>query len=737
MSDALQRLAQLAGIEDGFWDFFGNWRLVSDDTRRAFLAAMGFDVGDDTGVERSLAALEERGWRRWLEPVVVAHEPDGPPEIVIALPVSREDEDIAWVLDEDVGIAHQGSFRGAELPQLGEHWLDGKHIRRRLFRLPTLPPPGYHRFRIETHDRAEFETTLIVAPGTAYTPEHIERGGRIWGVQTQIYALREDRDWGVGDYTALRDLAARAGRLGAGTVGVNPLHALFPRRPEKFSPYSASSRAFLNVAYLDVAAIPDFADCDAAKAMVADPAFQNRLAELRGHELIDYVGVAECKMPVLEAVYASFRERHVDSDRRHAFRHFMSETGRTGELFATFEALQEHFLRQDPHLGYWRHWPETYRRPEAPAVQAFALEHRDRVEFYWYLQWQADAQLAAVQSTCDNLGMPVGLYRDVGVGIADDGAEAWMNQDEMACGVTVGAPPDALAPQGQDWGLMPFNPLALREAAYRPFVNMLRANMRHAGALRLDHAMQLRRLYWVPPGASAEHGAYVGMPARDLFGIVALESRRNRCLVIGEDLGTVPEGFRELMYGSGVYGYRLFVFERDDAGNFRPPEQYVEQALVAVATHDLPSLFGYWQAIDLEARRRLHLYPRAGMDDEEARARDDDRRKLVETLRGHQLLPDDFPTAGPLSEDQACRLAEAVHVFLDRAPSKLMMVQMEDALGIAMQFNLPGTIDQHPNWRRRYPRDVTTMASHPRLVDTARRLKDTRVAPGQMPIVEV
>lgn len=736
MSEALRRLAALAGIEEGWWDFYGTFRPVSDETRRVFLRAMGFAVDDDAQTDASLRACEERSWRRWLEPVQVAHEQDGAPEIAVTLPVGREQEEIDWVLDEEVGVAHTGRFRAADLPCIGEYWLQGRQMRRRLLRLPSLPTPGYHSFHIATHDRAEARMSLIVAPPLAYSPEHIERGGRLWGVQTQVYALRTGHDWGVGDFSALRELAAGMARLGAGTIGVNPLHALFANRPEHFGPYSGSSRAFLNLVYLDVEAIPDFADCDEARRMVGEPEFQRALAELRGADLVDYIGAMRRKMAVLEAVFADFRVRHLDGDRGRAFRAFQVESGRAGELFATFEALQEHFLRQDPPLGYWRHWPEDYRRPDGAAVNAFALEHRDRVEFYWYLQWQADAQLASVQAACAAAGMPIGLYRDVGVGIADDGAEAWMNQDEMAPGVTIGAPPDPLAAKGQDWGLAPFNPVALREVAYRPFIEMLRANMRHAGALRLDHAMQLRRLYWVPPGRTADQGAYVTMPARDLFGIVALESRRNRCVVIGEDLGTVPDGFRELMFGSGVYGYRLFVFERDHAGAFKAPRDFTEQALVAVGTHDLPSLRGYWEGTDVAERRRLDLYPRPDMAEEEAAARAADRRRLVEALRREGLLGDDFPMEGHLDDGQAAALADAVHAYIDRAPSRIMMVQIEDVLGLSLQFNLPGTTDQHPNWRRRYPMDVAAVLGQPRLRETARRLLG-RSAPGQRAHVRI
>jgi 4-alpha-glucanotransferase len=729
MIDALNRLAQAAGIEDGWWDFFGTFRPVSDDTRRAFLSAMGFTVGDDAQAAESLWRFEERDWRRWLPPVVVAHERHGAPELVLTLPAARDGDEFVWTLDEEIGVVHTDRFVPTTLPWIEERWLDGQLVKRWRLRLPTLPPPGYHRFRLATRDGAEAGTRLIVCPDRAWSPEHLEQGGRIWGVQTQVYALRGPRDWGVGDYGTLAELTAGAARLGAGTVGVNPLHALFPNQPHNFSPYSSSSRAFLNITYLDVEGMDDYRDCPQAQAMVAAPEFQRRLEELRRLELVDYPGVAALKRPVLEAVYAHFRKTHLNGDRGHAFRRFQEQSGRSGELFAVFEALQEQFLKDGN--GYWRHWPAEYHSPDGPAVLRFAEQQRERVEFYWYLQWQADVQLATVQAAAQAGAMPVGLYRDVGVGIADDGAEAWSQQRALAGGVTIGAPPDPLAPRGQDWGLTPFNPWGLREAAYQPFIEAIRANMRHAGALRLDHAMQLQRLYWVPRGQAADAGAYVRMPVDDLFGILALESRRNHTVVIGEDLGTVPDGFRERMDAAGVYGYRLFVFERDQSGAFKRPEEFTEQALVALGTHDLPSLVGYWRGIDVAERGRLNLYPREGQHEEEERARKGDRHRLVEALQQLSLLPEHFPHDGELSEHQVKALADAVHACLESTPSRIMMVQPEDALGLVLQFNLPGTVDQHPNWRRRYPAEVATILAHPRLVETARRLLHGRVAPEQ------
>lgn len=721
MSEALDQLARLAGIEDGWWDFFGNWRPVSAEAKLAFLRAMGFAVEDEGQIVASLKGLDERPWRRWLEPVAVLDE-DSAPVVVVTFPAARDKHVISWGLEEENGALHRGDFQVDTLEWIEERWLDGALVKRWRLRLPRLPGPGYHRLHLKAEDGGSADQVLVVAPARAFVPEAVGEGRRAWGVATQIYSLRNAQDWGVGTYAGLRELAVGAGRLGAATIGINPLHALFANRPERFSPYAPSSRRFLNIAYLDVESIPEFGECLEAKRMFASPGFQANLARLRSYPLVDYPDVARLAAPLLDVLYRWFRKEHLEpSDARgEAFRRFQHEGGRFAELFATFEALQEKFLAEDK--SYWRHWPEEFRHPSSPDVIRFALENRERVEFFWWLQFLADEQLKAADDAAREAGAAIGLYRDLGVGIAGDGAEAWLEQDILALGVSVGAPPDPLALKGQDWGLVPFNPIALRETGYAAFIGVMRENMRHAGALRLDHAMALQRLYWVPPGCAADQGAYVRYPVDDLFRLVALESQRNRCLIIGEDLGTVPEGFRERMDATSLFAYRVMVFEQKD-GRFKAPGEFDEKALAIFATHDLPSMRGYWNGADIALREKLSLYPREGMGEEERGQRAADRSKLIRAMAAEGLLPQDFPDHGPLNDADCRRLAQAAHLFLARSRSRLMMVQIEDVLALDTQMNLPGTTDQHPNWRRRFPVGVAELLEDERLVGLAAALK--------------
>ncbi|MBR9972250.1 4-alpha-glucanotransferase [Magnetospirillum sulfuroxidans] len=731
-SDMLDQLARLAGIEDGWWDFYGQWRVVPESTKRVFLRAMGFAIDDETDLAQSLTTFEQRPWRRWLEPMTVI-ERGSDMAVTLTVPAARDKQTLSWEVALEGGGLRRGQVQVDTQSWIEERWLDGALVKRWRLKLPDDLALGYHNLDLRAADGVTATAKLAVTPPRAFVPAVVGEGNGAWGIATQIYALRDEHDWGVGTYGSLRRLAEGAARLGASTIGINPLHALFPTQPEKFSPYAPSSRRFLNVGYLDVEAVFEFAACRAAKRLYASPGFQANLDRLRAMPMVEYADVAHLQGPILEELYACFRAEHLSADdqRGKDFRAFQAAGGDKARLFCTFEALQRHFSRAG--TPYWRHWPVQYQHPDNPAVAEFAATHMDDVEFFWWLQFLADQQLAAAHDGAVAAGAAIGLYRDLGVGIAGDGGDAWMEQDRLALGVSVGAPPDPLALKGQDWGLAPFNPIALKEAAFEPFIAVMRANMAHAGALRLDHAMALQRLYWVPPGLDADQGAYVRYPVDDLFRLVALESVRNRCLIIGEDLGTVPEGFRERMDRMALFAYRVMVFEKTGPDRFKRPEEFQPQALSIFATHDLPSLRGWWNGIDIASRARLDLYPRPGMADEERAARAIDRVALVAALVEQSGLAADFPTQGDLTDEQVLALSDAAHLYLGAARSRLMMVQMEDVLGLNLQMNLPGTVDQHPNWRRRFAAEVPTLLNDFRLVRMSAALNALRPHGNETP----
>ncbi len=695
---ALDQLSELVGLSRAYHDIYGAERVTTPETQRALLAAMGFAVDDEAALGRVVHELRERTWRELVAPVSVQRTGGGLHVMVTAGRGAR----VKWRLTCEDGVVH--AAESAELPVLEER--DGR-ARLRLD-LPEVAI-GYHDLTVEA-DGVTATHCLIVAPRSCYVPAALAAGGRWWGVAVQIYALRTGTSWGIGDYGDLAELARVVGSAGASFVGVSPLHASFPHRPGEAAPYSPSSRLFLNWIYIDVESVPDYTSSVPARELMASPEMQADLASVRAAALIDYATVGKLKRRALELAFACFREKHLGSDdgRAQSFRAFVASGGERLRQHVLYEALQEYLFARDPAAWGWPAWPSEYRDPRGPEVTAFADAHRERLEFFAYLQWIADAQLARAAATAKAAGMRIGLYIDLAVGVDRAGSETWATGNLYALGASVGAPPDELALKGQNWGLPPLVPDRLRETAYAPLVATLRQCMKCAGALRMDHVMALLRLFWVPPGKDATEGAYVYYPFRDLLGILALESVRGQCLVIGEDLGTVPDEVRSALAEYQVLSYRVFYFEQEHDYRPKPPEHYPRCALVTASTHDLPTLKGFWERRDLALRGDLDLYPSDEMRRRQEHGRGVQKERILSALAERQLAP--FETTrleAPLSQE----LVRAMYTYLARTPSWLLAVQLEDVLDVLDQANLPGTVNEHPNWRRRLPMGVAELGA--------------------------
>jgi 4-alpha-glucanotransferase len=732
-SEDLRGLAKLYGIEPGYTDVRGKRRRLSDATARVLLEAMGAAVGSSEEIVASLREAEARPWRRMLEPVQVSLQSQ-PLELTLSLADRPSGARVRWRLVEEEGALHEGEALLDDLPVVAEAEVDGRRHQRWRLRLPDALPEGHHRLEMEVSGGgagAHGAMRLILTPEHCLPAEEEEDHGRFWGLQSQLYGVRSERDWGMGDFTDLARLAETAASLGAAALGVNPLHALFPADAHHYSPYSPSSRFFLNVLYIDPEAVPDLEGCAEAHAMLADAGFRAGIERLRAADLIDYPAVARVKLPLLERLFASFRERHRDgsSARGRAFEAFRQEMGVLLERHAVFDALHEHAL-QTWGTWSWQHWPEGYQHPDSPEVAAFAREHRDRVDFFAWLQWQADAQLRDAQTRARRAGMPIGLYQDIAIAVNAASSMTWAYPGVSPSGVSVGAPPDWFSPNGQNWGLSPLSPVGLYESGYELFIASLRQNMRHAGAVRIDHVMGLKRLYWIPSGAGASEGAYVRYPFDDLVRLIALESRRHRCLVVGEDLGTVPSGFRPAMQQAGVMSCRVLYFERDRDQRFLPPDEYPVEALVSVSTHDLPTLKGFWTWRDVAWRELLELLPGKEAQAAARAERERDRMLLLKALEEADLLPEGVDPEHP-PDELSNELIEAAHRFLARTPGRLLMIQLEDALGETEQPNLPGA-EAHPNWRRRYARRLEDLTSEPlvRRIAAAANASGRGIRPG-------
>jgi 4-alpha-glucanotransferase len=545
----------------------------------------------------------------------------------------------------------------------------------RIIDWPADLPVGAYRLHLTDAVPFSEQAPFIVAPPAAFRGDF----DRSWILAVQLYGVRSARNWGMGDFGDLAQMIELAAGFGADGIGLNPLHTLFDDHPADCSPYSPNSRLFLNALYIDVERLPE-----------SSPAFltenSDTLSQLRQSDVIDYPGVAVLKWRALRAAFETFKTKGTPQ-RIAAFAAFRGERPTLLSRFGCFELLRHRFGPQP-----WWEWPSEWQQPDdAKIAELEAGPDSAEIEFVIFVQWCADQQLQECRDLARRLGMKVGLYLDVAVGVQSNGFDAWIEQIAISRYLSVGAPPDALNTAGQNWGLAGFNAAGLEVQAFAPFRDMLRASMRYAGAIRLDHVLGLKRLYLVPHGFAADNGAYVQMPFEALLAVTAQESAIHRCVVVGEDLGTVPDGFREQLADWGIWSYLVMMFERDNHGSFQGIDHYAPNALVTFNTHDLPTFAGWRSCSDLVLKRSLGIDP----------GETDDSRKhaiamLTDALRRHEIHSDNL---------------YAVANFLARTPSRLLALSLEDLLSVVDQPNIPGTVDEHPNWRRRLPVSIDGLAA--------------------------
>jgi 4-alpha-glucanotransferase len=612
-----------------------------------------------------------------------------PVALDVTLPAMSWTEPLQWSLEREDGSTSQGTVALRDAPVVfADHREHSTYDTRRVA-IAAPQPLGTHRLLLSVDAYARATVHVVVVPERAFAPH-----GRTWGIALQIYTLRSARNDGIGDYADLRAVCRLLGERGASFAGINPLHATFRDDPEAASPYAASSRRWLNWLYVAVDDVPE-ADNVRVRAILADPDRQEALKRLRAAEYVDYGGVAAAKDLVLRACFAALDG---DEKRRHALAAWCRAQGEPLLRFATFEALVARFGRE------LAEWPQTFRTPASSDVALFAAAEDAEVRYSQYLQWLAAEQLDAVAADAARYG--VQLYRDLAVGVDANSADVWADSEAYVEEVSVGAPPDILNTLGQDWGLPPLDPRGLAREGYAELLALVQSNCHAAGALRIDHAFSLARLYWIPRGADPRSGTYVEYPLDDVRGIVALASVRERCVVIGEDLGTVPGGFRERMAATGILSYRILFFERRLDGTFVPPEEYPALALATSGTHDLPTIPAWLRGEDVDLRDRLHLLETPHAD--ERAARDRERALFLDTLVAHGDL-----AASDRDDDTA--VIVAANRYLGATPCAIVMAQLDDVLTERAPVNVPGTSTQYPNWRRKLGTDVDTLASDDRL----------------------
>ena len=687
MINDLHQLAQKLGISTSFSAVGRDISEVSDDLIKFFCEEFGFDVSSDEQIQQSLQKAVSEDLKKVVLPIYIRRQ--GHLSIAISVRKENETDDITLMLklshkDEQTALAYQKTF-------LSEQTVDGHtYVQWRLDIQDNLDI-GYYSLCLNLGAKV-YETILAVAPKQCYDVGNIQNN-KLWGFTIQLYSLKSRRNWGIGDFTDLRDFAKIAAGVGADIIGINPINTPFHDFPENASPYASISRLFLNPIYIDVEKTEGYTENLKKK-------YIKQIEALQKSHLIDYTGVYNLKIGIL---YELFSKQKKPSK---AFSAYKKRKGESLNLLALYQAIYHEKCREI--WGGWRAWPDGLKNQNPMDIAVFEGAHAHEIEFFKFLQFEAERQFEDVAKYIQTLGMKIGLYRDLPVGVSKDSAELWAEQGVYIKHACAGAPPDAFFTNGQKWGLGAFNPFELKNLAYQPFLDVLRANMKYAGALRMDHVMGLMRLFLMKD--DAVDGTYIYYNFEDMLALVALESHLNKCVIVGESIGNVPEGFLETLQENNIYAMSVLFGERWDNGygDFKAPNWYPKNAFVSVATHDMPPIKMWWFGYEIELKYQLRM-----IDGNERirlyKERENERYKLLKVLDENGVWPQDNLRKNNYlyGESYPEGLTEAVHRFVAKSASKAIVVQLEDILGVSELQNLPGTDrDKYPNWRHKLPVDL-------------------------------
>ena len=733
MSD-LERLFYWRGIADEYQNYRGEQVKVPLENRLNLLETMGVNISSAEEVSREAYELDVGPWRHFfpaLQTCVLCPQ-DGitVASFYVNLHPERLSQELQWCLRDDDGVVvDSGAVRPDKVAEIGDYLFDKHRYSRRL--IPTNTScPGYYRLELtfgSGDGTRVVSSVLAVCPCSVYQPDWLQSLDKPWGFIVQLYTLRSGTDWGIGDFSDLEQLIRKSAKLGVDLIGLNPLHALLPDVENHSSPYSPSDRRFINPLYIDPTIEPEY---ESSTVLHRDEVASERnraLEELRQNNLVNYTRVKDIKYAVFEKMFEQFslHEKANRSGRYLDFLAFVEESGAALTQFALFELS---FNRWDGAI-YRANLDQALLSASADSLEQRSIldEHAVGIEFHCYLQWLSHVQLERCQRVAIEQGMKVGLVRDLAVGADGGGAEARANPSQFCRGASVGAPPDPLAEQGQNWGLPPLDPAHLRATGYSHFIAVLRENMSRCGALRIDHAMSLMRLWWCPPGTTADLGAYVYYPFEDMLALLCLESHLNSCAIIGEDLGVVPTEFRAAITKAGVFTNRVFYFEKENYHSFKPPENYDVHALAMVNNHDVPTLKSWWDGSDLILRDRLGIFEQgvdyAAMYGQRQR----DKQEVFNFLESQNKLPEAW------SDRQTDRKADQTLIFsllaaVSRVSSRLFVIQLEDCLLMEDPVNVPGTYQEHANWQRKISKTLEAIFSSEEILVLLQIINDERRA---------
>ena len=723
-TNLLNELSYKLGIWLEFTDYGTNTTYVADvKSKKALCKALGYPADTNEQLQASLDKYKRESFADFAPYTKVVQEWELKPfNFEFVVEQSMQNSVLSWVLTREDGTGTTGQVNVSETDLLDTLVIGKKVYQKRRCQFVLEAPLGYHNlaFLLDGQKpQTNHQTKLIVVPLNCYMPENLKGGHRVWGFPIQLYAMPSDKNWGMGDFSDLKNFAPIAANFGASLVGINPVNALFSDNPEDASPYCSTSRVFLNPLYIDTDAVPEAKDNPAYETYKNSVEFNELLEQAKTSKTVLYRQVADMKFKALDILYETFKALHLDKNghaltaRGTAFKDFCHNMGDKLTNYALFQAIRIIRTKNGKGAGCWWYWGKGFENPNASKVLEFKNEHADLVYAIKYQQFVAFEQFYTAGLACKDSGMSVGLYTDLPVGVGANSSEVWSHQHLFLKDITVGAPPDSFNKKGQDWSLSGFNPYELKKNGYDLYIRIIGAVMQNAGAVRIDHAFGLSRLFYRVKGAS---GAYLAYPFKDFMGIIALESVRRQCLVIAEDLGTAPAGFHELMRGANVLSFGIFHWQKNGDGLIAP-QDYNHNCLISSGTHDLPTYSALWKGLDLELAKKMKTIS-AEQYKMHIQNRALERAQFVKAFLSQALPMDD---KGQTEDIMAGRIlpdwfVPNSYAYLARSSSMLLLVRIEDIVEQEEQVNLPGTYMEYPNWRYKLPIALEDLQTDSRMI---------------------
>lgn len=734
--ELIDEQARFFGIVPEYWDIFGNKKRTSLETKKAILRAMKVKTDSEEDIRHEIETRRLKQWKSIMAPVHVVSENTRPLILFLCLPVQEGKEsalELSLSLKDEHGNKTENKLSWSDLVFLEDKLIEGSRYVKVQASDDLKRDIGYYSVDVECRhpdnifpgnkNKITASSKLIITPDSCYIPSELD-SGQIWGLSVNLYSIRSEQNYGVGDFRDLKGIIKLTSDMGGGFVGINPLHAIPNTQPYGISPYSPISRLYRNFIYLSVKDIMELKELKSLKSALSSETLKE-IDRLKKLDIIDYEKIALLKKKILKNIFDEFYEKHYKKDTTYAkeFKKYVLNEGAPLETFSIFMAVWND-LRLTKNIYSWQEWPEEYRNLSPEEIRKIKKKYKKEIIFEQYIQWLIEKQLEDIVKLYKKLGMPVGLYNDLAIGSIGSGSDVWSNQDIFG-NADVGAPPDDFSPDGQNWGFPPMIPEKMHETGYDLFIKTIRKNMQYGGALRIDHALGIFRLFWIPSGLSPTEGAYVEYPHEDLLRIIALESVRNKSVVVAEDLGTIGDNVRDALKKFRMLSYRLFYFERNYPDpSFVSPSEYPPMALCSITTHDLPTLYGYWAGQDIKAKKDLGKYSEESHSVRLLEERQRDKKLILTALKSQNILPEDFQLDAENIKQMTPELCNAIYEYLSRTPCKLILVSLDDIIGTLNQQNMPGTVDAYPNWRQKTPLSLEEMVKDRRFSALAKMFRE-------------